>query len=547
MVGGGLAGCWAAYQSSKDGAKVILVEKGYVGTSGCTAFSAGDILWWTPEDDLDQWVRNYSRWGDHLLDPDWLEMTCREVHPLIQEMDAMGIPFIKDERGRLARKPGRGHNAAVVVPGYQLMMAMRRQVKKAGVKIIDNVSVVRLIQIDDQMAGAAGVHPKTGDLYLFETKEVVVATGGCSWKGNFFGQDMVSGEGYALAYRAGAELSNMEYCNSYNSSHRDFDVYGLSRFQRLGGKFTNALGERFMPKYNPEFGDGAPLHQLTQAMALEVRDGRGPIYFDLKEMKEEDRTLTRHLLPMLMKLMERSGINLFEDRMEWVPGFIGAVACGGGIKLVDFTCRATVEGLYATGDAACGTVIIGAAPGHGGINLSWAAVTGKLAGRAAAEASREKTSLEISDRLAGEIEADILKPCHRSPDLDPGEAFVQLQELAIPAEYNLLRHGDRMRLALSKLEVFEREVLPNLPAANGHQLVQCFEVEATALVTRIMFESALLRTETRGFHYRDDYPQRDNQNWLKWINARDDHGRTRFTTEPVPVEKFSRYGIAIPE
>ena len=114
VVGGGLAGCWAAHKASETGARVLLVDKGWIGASGCSTFAGGDILWWTPEDDLQEWLNNYARWGGYLFDPEWFVILCRDIHERILEMDRWGAPFEKDGEGNLLRKPGRGHHAAVV-------------------------------------------------------------------------------------------------------------------------------------------------------------------------------------------------------------------------------------------------------------------------------------------------------------------------------------------------------------------------------------------------------------------------------------------------
>jgi succinate dehydrogenase/fumarate reductase flavoprotein subunit len=315
------------------GGSVILVDKGWVSTTGCSAFAAGDILWWTPQDDLNMWLNDWAKWGGYLLDPKWFDILCRDIHERVLEMDQWGVPFEKDEQGNFARKPGRGHNAAVAVPGLKLMKLMRKKITETGSRILDNLMITDLVVDDGNLLGVVGFHIRNGEFYMIKAKAFILAAGGCSWKGNFYGQDMVCGEAYALAYRHGAQLMNMEYSNCYNSTYRFFDVFGMSRFARLGGKFTNASGERFMLKYDKELGDGAHLQTLAIAMAKEVQEGRGPISFDLRGMKEDDRKLSRKFLPMLFEMFEYAGIDIFEEKLEWIPGFVGSVASGSGIRL----------------------------------------------------------------------------------------------------------------------------------------------------------------------------------------------------------------------
>lgn len=546
VIGGGLAGCWAAFTASQVGASVLLADKGRVGTTGCSTFAAGDILWWTPQDDLNQWLSNYARWGGYLLDPAWFVILCHDVYERVLEMARWGAPFERDKQGHLVRKPGRGHNAAVVFPGLELMELMRKKVFEAGTQILDNVMITELVVEDGELAGAVGFHIRTGEFYLIEAKAVVLAAGGCSWKGNYFGQDMVCGEGYALAYKQGVQLMNMEYSNCYNSTYRFFDVYGLSRFQRLGAKFTNAQGERFMSKYDEELGDGAFLHTLAIAMANEVREGRGPIYFDLLDMKEEDRQLSRKLLPMLFEMFEQAGIDIFSERMEWLPGFQGSVGTGSGICLVDDSCSSSLEGLYAAGDAACEGLVIGGINGPGAINLSWAIVTGYRSGRGAAQMAKSKRAKQPAPKLLKDLERQTFLFLAQEGKTRPQDVYFRLQETVIGWDKSIIRRADRLKVSLDEVESIRGEVIPRMKASDPHQLMRAHEVEATLTTTEMVLRSALLRNESRAAHYREDYPAPDNLRWLKWITVRRGEKGMQLATVDVPKHHYEKYGVILP-
>jgi succinate dehydrogenase/fumarate reductase flavoprotein subunit len=546
VVGGGLAGCFAAYRAAQMRVSVLLVDKARVGTTGCSAFAAGDILWWTPEDDLNAWLNNYARWGGYLLDPEWFALTCHDIHERVLDMDRWGAPFERTPEGKLARKPGRGHNAAVVFPGIKLMDLLRRKVEGAGARIVDRVMVTDLIVEEGRLAGAVGFDITTGEFCIIEAKAVILAAGGCSWKGNYFGQDMVCGEAYALAYRHGARLVHMEYSNTYNSTSRHFDVYGMSRFQRLGGKFTNALGERFMHKYDPELGDGAFCHTLALGMAKEVRDGRGPIYFDLFDMNEEDRSLSRKLLPMLIEMFDQAGMDIFKERLEWVPAFQGSVGTASGILLVDHSCASTAEGIYAAGDSAAEGLVIGGINGPGAINLTWAIVTGYRSGEGAAVNAQGKKSSRLPKGLADNLETRTFSFLDGEGDIKPQDAYYNLQELVIGWDKSIIRHEKRMKDGLASVERLRSEVLPRIKAADPHQLMRAHEVAATLLTTEIVLESALFRKESRAGHYREDYPQTDNRNWLKWVVV--DKRETGPSVEAIEIPRhhYGCYGIELP-
>lgn len=547
VVGGGLAGCWASIRARELGSNVILADKGKVGFSGCSTFAAGDILWWTPQDDLNLWLNNYARWGGYLLDPEWFVRLCLDIYERVLEMSKWGAPFERDSKGSLIRKPGRGHHAAVVFPGFELMKFLRKKVEQCGVQILDRIMITDLIVEDGKISGATGFHIRNGEFYIFESNSVILATGGCSWKGNYFGQDMVCGEGYALAYKNGAKLMNMEYSNCYNSTYRYFDVYGLSRFQRLGGKFTNALGEHFMSKYDPELADGAFLHTIAFAMTKEVMEGRGPIYFDLTEMKEEDQRLSRKLLPMLFEMFEKAGVDPFKEPLEWIPGFQGSIGTGSGIMLLDEFCSSNIKGLYAAGDSACEGLVIGGINGPGAINLSWAIITGFRSGEGGARLARSIHFKKPSESLIDDLQKRTFRFLKKDGRITPQDIYYKLQDTVIGWDKSIIRHRDRLIECIDKLKSIEEELIPEMKASDFHELMRCHEVEATLITTEMVLRSALLRTESRAAHYREDYPKTDNVNWLKWIIVEKDERGMKFKTIDIPKMNYERYGVRLPD
>jgi len=548
VIGGGLAGCMGAIGAAKRGAKVILADKGWTGATGCSTFAAGDILWFDPaQDNLSQWLNNWLAMGDYMADPEWFEMICKDVHEIVLEMDRWGLPFEKDPDGRFVRKPGRGHNAAVVFPGYKLQQMLRAKAAEAGVTLVDRVMLTSLLDLDGHVAGAAGFNVREGNFYTFRTKTTVLAAGGCSYKGNYYGQDMVCGEGYNLALRVGAEFTNMEFSNVYNSSATEFDIYGMSRFQRLGGRFTNAGGERFMKRYDPVNQDGAHLNILQRAMALEVKAGRGPIYFDLSEMNDENRKLSRKLIPMFFDACESKKIDPFSQRIEWVPGFMGAVCSGSGLTLNGLDCSTTVPGLYAAGDTANEGLAIGGLAGPGGINLSWALVTGWRAGEAAAEDARKLANpAGVPKEEVTKAKTYAFQKMNDGGELEIGQAVIKVQELTIPARFNIIRSAESLKEALAGLEHLEHEIIPKVEVRDYHKLMNYHELLGMLTTANLTYRCALLREESRGSHYREDFPHRDNQNWLKWTRSKCLNGDIRVETVPAPVEKYKLYSIEIP-
>lgn len=353
-----------AVAAAMAGRSVVLVDKAWVGGSGESCFAAGDILYFDPEeDDLHEWLERWNRNGSGMFDPEWMEWYAGSSTEIVNMMNEWGMDFEKDANGRFKRKPGRGHNHAVVFPGFKMMRKLRARLEKLGVTIVDRVQVTDLLTNNGQVVGATGFNVRTGQFHVFHARNTILCTGSCSFKGQYHGQDMESGEGNTMALQAGAEFTNMEFSNCYNSTARDFDICGMSRFQRLGGRFTNALGEPFMDRYDPINKDGALLHVLVRAMTTEVREGRGPIYFNLKNMSEEDRELSYRIVPTFFAACKSCGIDPFKDSVEWIPGFMGSTSSGSGLTLKSFACDTTVPRLFAAGDMANQGLLIGSIAG----------------------------------------------------------------------------------------------------------------------------------------------------------------------------------------
>ena len=252
ILGGGLAGCMGAVAAIKKGCTVILADKAWVGSSGESTFAAGDILYYDPEqDDMHEWLERWNKAGDSMFDPEWLEWYGKNVHELILMLDSWGMEFEKDAQGRFKRKPGRGHREAVVFPGYKMQKKLRGILEKLGVVIVDRVMITELLTSDGHVAGATGFNVRTGQFYVFEAKNTVLSTGACSFKGQYHGQDMVSGEGNDMALRVGAEFTNMEFANTYNATAKDFDICGMSRFQCLAAVSPTPLAKPLCTSTTP--------------------------------------------------------------------------------------------------------------------------------------------------------------------------------------------------------------------------------------------------------------------------------------------------------
>ena len=537
VLGGGMAGCMGAVAAAMAGRSVVLVDKAWVGGSGESCFAAGDILYFDPEeDDLHEWLERWNRNGNGMFDPEWMEWYAKSSTEIINMMNEWGMDFEKDANGRFKRKPGRGHNHAVVFPGFKMMRKLRAKLEKLGVTIVDRVQVTDLLTNNGQVVGATGFNVRTGQFHTFHARNTILSTGSCSFKGQYHGQDMESGEGNTMALQVGAEFTNMEFSNCYNSTAKDFDICGMSRFQRLGGRFTNALGEAFMDRYDPVNKDGALLHILVRAMTTEVREGRGPIYFNLKNMKEEDRELSYRIVPTFF--------DPFKDSVEWIPGFMGSTSSGSGLTLKSFACDTTVPRLFAAGDMANQGLLIGSIAGAGAVHLGWATISGFRAGEGAARACEGAELLPVDEAQVESIREETFAKLGHEGHLSIADAIYRIQSCVIPAKYNIIRCGEDLREALAALDQIEKDIEKEIIVRDTHELMLYHELRGMLTTARLTFTSALERRESRGSHYRTDYPGMDKE-WNVWLKSKLKDGKIEITREPVPAEKFERYGIPV--
>ncbi len=534
VVGGGLAGCWAAIRARQVGADVILVDKGPVGKTGQSKFASGDIKCFMTGDVLTEWIDEIFVGGDHIGDRRWIEIVLRETYPRVLDMDAMGVKFEKYD-GEFKREFGRGNiTRQVVFNSAQMMLAMRQAAEKAGVRILDNLFVTDLLVEDGKTRGALAVDKRSGDLVCFASKTIIMAAGGCAFRHAYFGNQFSTGDAYSLAYDVGAEMMNFEFAG-YNSCAKAFPSTGMSRLVAFGGVFRNGSGQPFMERYDPLNKDRAQLTNLAIGMAKEVRAGRGPIYFDLTGMPPDKLDLSRKLIPWNFQLLEKAGIDVRTQPMEWIPAFLGVGATSSGIK-TDFQHKSNIDGLYACGDAWAST-LNGAGMGFGGLNLALCSVSGYRAGENAADWSRSVGIAPAPTRLVEEKAREARQPLKRVAGLQPDGLILKLQEILIPYEVLILRHGTRLERALEQVRLLKDEA-GRLSAQDPHELVKGLELKNMITVAEMILSCAISRTESRGLHYRDDYPARDDKGWLNWVVLSRKGDAMKLCTEPIPGEAF---------
>jgi succinate dehydrogenase/fumarate reductase flavoprotein subunit len=540
IIGGGLAGAWAAIKAREAGREVVLIDKGKIGRSGSSVFAAGSLNICFPQDDKQVWLNEIVERGEYLNDQEWVRLQLNQTYPNVMELDALGKRYgmkvlERGEDGEPVRKRARGniHTFTTVINALPMMDTLVVRLKELGIPLYERVMAVDLLEEGGRVCGAVGLGYRENTFYTFLAKAVVMAAGGCGFKSFFMGHKNLTGEGQAMAYDKGAVFRNLDQAMS-NTTAKALDIHGLSLMVGLGGRFLNKDDKEFMWEYEPEVGNRARLTKLTVAMAKEAGAGRAPLYLDLRQVAPADQGLLRKILPEGFKAFSSMGLDPFRQKIEWIPAFQGSNAHGGGIA-IDTRCATNLPGLYAIGDSSC-------TPEHGtwsitGLNLAFCFVSGLQAGT---HAANDAAHVDLPDRrkmtrAAKRVTARALAPLDRLHGLAPEEVTRKIQETIIPYDVCYLRNQERLEIALEKMARLRREEVPKISANSAHSLMKALEVPPMALIGEMILRSALYRKESRGFQYREDFPLTDNIDWLKWIMVKKEGDEMRVWAEEFPT------------
>ncbi|WP_242129008.1 FAD-binding protein [Sphingobium sp. Sx8-8] len=519
IIGGGMAACWAAVAAARAGARVVLADKGFVGTSGVTA-TGGPNHWWVPPDADKRAAaieeRHARSFG--LADRSWMARIIEETWRALPEL-APYYPFDGD---------GRGGTFYAGVRGPEYMRALRRFASDRGVTILDHHPALELLT-DDQgaVAGAAGHARLAGRPWSVQAPAVVLATGGCAFRSGLIGSHGNSGDGLLMAAEAGAALSGMEFSASYSLSPAWNSTRTLPYF---AARFFDAAG-RELDVPPPMSGEGAHLKALATAMR------EGPVLADLSDAPALLKHYLRRIQPASLPPFERRGIDLFEDRFPIGLFGEGTVRGTGGLRIVDDECRTSVAGLHAAGDCATRELVAGATSGGGAQNAAWALTSGRIAGGAAARAALRQGRHATRLRPAGRAG---LRPASQVRPLDLFPVIPAVQACTIDFDGTLWRSEAKLTQAQSLLDGLWRD-LADHGHATGLAQVHLREQAAMIASARWVGAAALARGESRGMHMRADAPDVDPALGRRLLTGGLDRVWTRF--EP-PLSLHASTGAA---
>lgn len=511
VIGGGITGGFAAIKAHDSGATVSVADKGTIGRSGQSPYVDSHLVFnaeWG--DDLKAWLATVARVGEYVAHQGWTEVGLVESHDRYREMVDWGVAFSHNPDGSLYRRPGLlGPTKTLFMPPMAIPDTLREQMRKRQVRLFNRTMIFDLIRQQGKVIGALGVSTWKDEISLveFRCKAVVLACGASGLKGPQWPIHMLTGDGDAMAYRAGAAITGKEFMdphpvNALRPAEFNWNIkFGGTKLEDLGpphGPIINAHGEEVRQRGT-----------LYPDLEFEAHAGRAPLTF----------FPTRESL----------------DVMPWVGG--GALGMSihkaEGVWAKDLHGWSGVPGLWAAGDA-LGSMASGATYAAMGLSSANCAVTGARAGIAAAKYALGQASVTPERVVVNEIESRLLAPSERQGGFTAHWLIALVQNLVSPYYMLHIKRGDRLAAALTLLEFQRDHVVPKLYARNMHDLRLAHEAANMVLNVEMRLRAALARTESRGCHYREDYPYRDDANWLCWILIRKGEGGMVLEKEAVP-------------
>ncbi len=535
IIGGGFSGMWAAIRASQQGRSVLVVDKGPRDWRGLGMVSGGDMIVMQPEFDVKDLLDELVYYYDGLCDQEQLAVILEASYDRFRDLENWGHIFARDEKGTLLYVPQRGLSFMryyLYHPygkgGIHTTDTLQAKMDEYGARRISNVEITELIKQDGRVCGAVGFHARGGAPCVFRAGAVVLCAHTGGWKQSYL-SNTCAGEGAMLAFHAGARLRNMEFLQHWNVPVQ-FAWEGQTGMLPYGARFLNGNGEDFMRWYSPKRGAKVDPHYNIRGMALEAREGRGPVWFDTSTMSEEGvRVMTPTGGWMLLndQKLKKIGIDFFNMKTPWMPQLnnnFGGVAA-------DTRCRTDVPGLYVAGRA----LSVHTGVYMGGWDTCITSTTGYIAGEEAA-AHAGNVCPDDMDMAAAKESLNGTLGLLGKPGIAPKDIVRRMQEIVNPVDVSILKTGEGLSRALAELEDVRDNILPGVAASEPHYLLKLVEARAMTLLTEMYLKAALARKESRCGHFREDYPSRLPR--PAWVVLEKRDGEVRAALEPVPLERY---------
>jgi succinate dehydrogenase / fumarate reductase flavoprotein subunit len=544
IVGAGGAGMRAALESTKR-ARTAVLTKLYPTRSHTGAAQGGmcAALANVEEDNWEWHTFDTIKGGDYLVDQDAAEIMCKEAIDAVIDLEKMGLPFNRTPEGRIDQRRFGGHTRnhgeaavrracyAADRTGHMILQTLYQNCVKEGVEFYNEFYVLDLILVErdgrKETAGVVAYELATGAIHVFHAKAVIFATGGYGkvWK-TTSNAHTLTGDGMAIAYRRGLPLEDMEFYQFHPTGLAGLGVLLTEGARGEGGILRNATGERFMERVAPTIKDLAPRDMVARAMVAEVREGRGAgpdkdyVYLDLTHLPKEQ------IEAKLPDITEFARTYLGVDPVtELVPVFPTAHYAMGGIPTNVETevlgdNDTVVPGLYAAGEVAC--VSVHGANRLGTNSLLDINVFGRRAGIAAADFANEHDFVPLPDDPQ-EYTIALVEGLRSATGGERVAAIRRDLQQTMDLNAQVYRTEATLKQALSDIQELRRRyrhiAIQDKGARYNTDLLEAIELGFLLDLAEVTVVGALERKESRGGHAREDYPNRDDVNYMRHTMA----------------------------
>ncbi len=524
IIGSGGAGSRAAIEVYDAGLKAIIVSKGLSFRSGCTGMAEGgyNAVFKTvdKDDSIEAHFNDTLKGGSYLNDKKLVDILVNESPKRLVDLENFGALFDRQESGQIDQRPFGGQSFRRTCyqgdrTGAELLNALKEEIIRRDIECIEEVMITSLVTDGDEVIGATGLDLKDSSLIYFKAKATILASGGAGQlypvTSNTFQKN---GDGYAISYRAGAQLVDMEQIQFHPTGmvapESKKGVLVTEAVRAEGGKLINKDGERFMSKYAPEKMELATRDVVARSIYQEIIEGRGTekggVYLDISHL--DDDYIDEKLETMVLQF-ENVGVDIKHGPIEVAPT---AHHFMGGLK-INPDASTSLKNLFGAGEV-CGGVH--GANRLGGNALADTQVFGKIAGESASKAAKE-AELKSNDDMVNE-EASRIEGIIKKGSIKPQEFKNRIKSL-MWEKVAIVREEKTLNEALGQLQEMQNE-LENLDVSDKKQyntdLVTALEVINMVEICILSVKSAILRRESRGAHFRSDFPQTLDE-WKKSI------------------------------
>lgn len=515
IIGSGGAGSRAAIEVDDAGLKPLIVSKGLSFRSGCTGMAEGgyNAVFKTvdKEDSIEAHINDTLKGGSYLNDKKLVELLVNKSPKRLIDLENYGALFDRQESGEIDQRPFGGQSFRRTCyqgdrTGAELLNALKEEIIRRDIECIEEVMITSLVCEGTQVIGACGLNLKDSSLIYFQAKSTILASGGAGQlypvTSNTFQKN---GDGYAIAYKAGADLVDMEQIQFHPtgmvSPESKKGVLVTEAVRAEGGKLLNKDGERFMSKYSPEKMELATRDVVARSIYQEIIEGRGTekggVYLDISHLPDD--VIDEKLETMVLQF-ENVGVDIKHEPIEVAPT---AHHFMGGLK-INTDASTSLKNLFGAGEV-CGGVH--GANRLGGNALADTQVFGKIAGESASKAAKE-TELKTNDEMVQD-EASRIEGLIKDGSIKPQEFKNRIKNL-MWEKVAIVRDEKTLNEALRELQEMQNE-LNDLNVSDKKQynseLVTALEVINMVEICILTVKSAILRRESRGAHFRSDFPE----------------------------------------